>query len=337
MCEYDRRTARLPGKCLLTLTDEENQPTMTQPRPDSSNSALIPALLLFGGLTLILMALFAARPSVQPGEPVALRPTTEPTIEVIESPTVEPTVVAVNVLDPAKVAAGETIFQTTCAACHGFNAQGITGLGKTMIGSTFINGLTDDELLAFLNEGRDVSDPLNTTGVTMPAKGGNPALTDNDLYNVIAYIRSLNQPSDSAAVEPTAVPTASGPTPTPYVFVPLPLSSGDSTSEPTDVEPTPAPQASLFGSVGEALYVQNCAGCHGIDGGGVAYLSQPLSESTLLAERNGFGLLSFLNEAHPPVNPEVEFPHPYRGGYPELTDDELQQVIVYLYTLPSTP
>ncbi len=73
--------------------------------------------------------------------------------------------------------------------------MGITGLGKPLIGSQFVNGMTDEDFLNFLHVGRDVSDPLNTTGVTMPAKGGNPNLTDDDLLNVIAYVRSLNAPA----------------------------------------------------------------------------------------------------------------------------------------------
>lgn len=39
--------------------------------------------------------------------------------------------------------------------------------------------------------GRSLGDPLNTTGVTMPAKGNNPALTDEDLSNIVAYLRTL--------------------------------------------------------------------------------------------------------------------------------------------------
>jgi mono/diheme cytochrome c family protein len=95
-------------------------------------------------------------------------------------------------LDPAAVKAGRTTFMTVCATCHSPKATGIKGLGKPLIGSTFFNGHTDAELLAFLHTGRPVTNPLNTTGVTMPARGGRPDLTDTDLKNVITYIRSLN-------------------------------------------------------------------------------------------------------------------------------------------------
>ncbi|MBI1279899.1 MAG: c-type cytochrome [Anaerolineaceae bacterium] len=101
--------------------------------------------------------------------------------------------VVVVALDPVAVKAGKTTFMTVCAACHSPKATGIKGLGKPLIGSAFFNGHTDEELLAFLKKGRPVNDPLNTTGVTMPARGGRLSLTDTDLANVISYIRSLNQ------------------------------------------------------------------------------------------------------------------------------------------------
>jgi disulfide bond formation protein DsbB len=90
-------------------------------------------------------------------------------------------------------AAGQTKFVATCAACHGPEGQGIAGLGKDMTASEFIAGHTDQELVEFIKAGRDPSDPLNTTGVGMPAKGGNPALTDEDLFDIVAFIRSLRQ------------------------------------------------------------------------------------------------------------------------------------------------
>jgi mono/diheme cytochrome c family protein len=102
-----------------------------------------------------------------------------------------PVVVSIP-LDPAAVKAGRTTFMMVCAACHNPKATGIEGLGKPLIGSVFFNSHSDAELLAFLQKGRPVTDPLNTTGVVMPARGGRPTLTDNDLINVIAYIRSLN-------------------------------------------------------------------------------------------------------------------------------------------------
>lgn len=87
--------------------------------------------------------------------------------------------------------AGQEKFVATCSACHGPEGKGIQGLGKDMTASEFIGSKSDQELVEFIKQGRDPSDPLNSTGVAMPPKGGNPALTDEDLYDIVSYIRTL--------------------------------------------------------------------------------------------------------------------------------------------------
>src|SRR5690606_18316969 len=78
-----------------------------------------------------------------------------------------------------------------CAACHGPEGYGIPNLGKDLVNSEFVHSLTDEDLLTFIKTGRPLWDPLNTTGIDMPPKGGNPALTDEDIMALIAYLRSL--------------------------------------------------------------------------------------------------------------------------------------------------
>lgn len=89
--------------------------------------------------------------------------------------------------------AGEKVFASTCSACHGPAGEGVAGLGKDMTTSEFIRGKSDAELVEFIKVGRDPSDPLNTTGVAMLPKGGNPALSDDDLLDVVAFIRTLKK------------------------------------------------------------------------------------------------------------------------------------------------
>ena len=88
---------------------------------------------------------------------------------------------------------GKTLFATTCMACHGVDAKGITGLGKDLTASAFSKKLTDAQLVAFIEKGRDVSDPANTTHVPMPPKGGNASLTDVQIGDIVAYIRTLQK------------------------------------------------------------------------------------------------------------------------------------------------
>lgn len=92
--------------------------------------------------------------------------------------------------DPA---AGQTLFLGTCAACHGPAGHGLPGLGKDLVNSEFVAGQSDAELVDFITLGRGPDDPLNTTGVTMPAKGGKSSLSDEDLYNIVAYLRTIQK------------------------------------------------------------------------------------------------------------------------------------------------
>ncbi len=88
---------------------------------------------------------------------------------------------------------GQTLFTGTCSSCHGPDATGIAGLGKDLTTSTFIAEQTDAQLREFIKTGRPASDPANTTGVDMPPRGGNPAITDQDLVDIISYLRSIHK------------------------------------------------------------------------------------------------------------------------------------------------
>jgi mono/diheme cytochrome c family protein len=88
---------------------------------------------------------------------------------------------------------GEALFQTTCFACHGVDATGLPGQGKDLTTSAFTRGLSDREFVEFVKVGRRATDPLNTTGQDMPPYGGNPALSEQDLFDIVAYIRTLEK------------------------------------------------------------------------------------------------------------------------------------------------
>jgi len=105
-------------------------------------------------------------------------------------PTATPEPVAAVVGDPA---VGAKVYQTTCVACHGPDAKGVQGLGKTLhpSESEFVTTKTDEEMVEYIKVGRRIDDPLNTTGIDMPPKGGNPAMTEEDMFNVVAFIRTL--------------------------------------------------------------------------------------------------------------------------------------------------
>ncbi len=89
------------------------------------------------------------------------------------------------------LAIGKTLWMETCRSCHGLAGEGIPGQGKDQRNSAFIKSKNDQELLAFIKVGRMPFDPANTTGIQMPPRGGNPLLSDRNLLDIVAYVRTF--------------------------------------------------------------------------------------------------------------------------------------------------
>lgn len=98
-------------------------------------------------------------------------------------------------VDPA----AHEVFVASCSSCHGADAMGVAGLGKPLRTSAFIAQKSDKELLTFIKTGRPIWDAENTTGLDMPPKGGNPALSDEELHLIIGYLRAIH--TDDAGVD----------------------------------------------------------------------------------------------------------------------------------------
>ena len=74
---------------------------------------------------------------------------------------------------------------------RGKDAKGLPKLGKNLHDNEFTKSQSDAELVEFLKVGRQANHPLNETGVDMPPKGGDPSISDEDLVNVVAFLRTL--------------------------------------------------------------------------------------------------------------------------------------------------
>jgi cytochrome c5 len=140
----------------------------------------------------------ATEPPTSTPPPPTATPTTAPSATPTPPPTStpepEPAAAADDpgaAYDPAIIARGEQLY-VQCGACHGMDAQGVPNLGKDLTSTDFMRSHTDDELLQFIITGRPIWDPDNTTGIDMPSRGGNPALTNDDILAIIAYLRSLD-------------------------------------------------------------------------------------------------------------------------------------------------
>lgn len=92
---------------------------------------------------------------------------------------------------------GKELFSGTCFACHGPTGDGVPNLGPTLRASKFVAAKSDPDLIAFIKVGRMPGQPGSVMNGMMPAKGGNPALDDAGLRDIVAFLRQL-QASDRA-------------------------------------------------------------------------------------------------------------------------------------------
>jgi cytochrome c oxidase cbb3-type subunit 3 len=92
--------------------------------------------------------------------------------------------------DPATISAGQAIFKTTCAACHGEHGQGVVG-----------PNLTDD----FWLHGGKINDVFKTIKYGVPAKGmptWEKQLSAKQISDVANYVESLHDTNPAGAKEP---------------------------------------------------------------------------------------------------------------------------------------
>lgn len=80
---------------------------------------------------------------------------------------------------------GEKVFSQTCFACHGANGKGALPGVSDFSAADGPLAKTDDELATSIRDG--VATP--GAALSMPAKGGNPALSEEEIRAVLAYIR----------------------------------------------------------------------------------------------------------------------------------------------------
>jgi disulfide bond formation protein DsbB len=108
---------------------------------------------------------------------------------------------------------GQQVFVVTCASCHGFQAQGLPHQGAPLRSSAFVASHDDQSLIEFIKRGRPAKDPANTSGVPMPPRGNNPALSDARVADVVAFLRQVQaeakndgQPTAAVSVPAPATP-----------------------------------------------------------------------------------------------------------------------------------
>jgi mono/diheme cytochrome c family protein len=243
-------------------------------------------------------------------------------------------------LDLTAVARGQRLFAVACVACHGADAKGKPNLGKDLVTRSWTRKMSDQELADLIIAGRAATDPLNTTHVPMPPRGGRVDFGDRDIGDIVTYVRSLQDarrvtgplPKDvKVAVldfveEPTPVAA-----PAAVVAAAVTPAKADSTSaQPAGLDPAAITR-------GKRVYM-SCLACHGRTGEGVPKTGADLVHSTFVKAKTDAELLAFIKKGRAPGEPDskLNLAMPAKGGNPSLKDNQIQDVITYIRSLQQT-
>jgi mono/diheme cytochrome c family protein len=96
-------------------------------------------------------------------------------------------------VDPHAIERGRVVYAANCSSCHGAGGEGLEGSGKPLVTSTFVAQQSLPELVTFIESGRSLSDPANTTGIVMRPRGGNPMLAQGELRDVATFVAFLGR------------------------------------------------------------------------------------------------------------------------------------------------
>ena len=91
---------------------------------------------------------------------------------------------AASASDPVEM--GRKVYSQTCVACHGANGKGMIPGVSDFTKAEGPLSQSDEALIASIRDGLvKAGKPLS-----MPAKGGNPPLTDEEIQAVLEYLRT---------------------------------------------------------------------------------------------------------------------------------------------------
>jgi len=79
---------------------------------------------------------------------------------------------------------GEELYMKNCVVCHGYDGSGVMPGVSDLAEKKSWSEMDKEILLARLKKGIK-----NEAGISMPAKGGNPGLSDDDIDKIIDFMR----------------------------------------------------------------------------------------------------------------------------------------------------
>lgn len=249
------------------------------------------------------------------------------------------TLAALDANAPRVEQSGEQVYTAVCAACH---TPGALGAPK-------LNSKSDWG--PRLGQGFATLTKHAIEGIRqMPARGGNPDLSDIEVTRAVAYMANSGGASfkePEAEATPATVPATATPSPQPAAS-PAPTRAAQSTpsnTAPAKVTPPPAtatpavtkpaktvdapapvappapPKPAVGSGKGEAVYKQACAVCHAAGVAGAPKLTDKAAWGPRLAK----GVDVLYTSALKGIGAM-----PAKGGNPALADAEVKAAVDYM-------
>ena len=239
---------------------------------------------------------------------------------------------------------GEAVFTAVCTSCH---SAGVLGAPKI------------DDKAAWtprVQQGLDVLVNHAVNGIrSMPARGGDPTLSDEEITNAIVYMTGkaghdlsaqvkkadgaapaaaaapaeqaaapAAAPAEQAAAPAAAAPAAAAPAEqaaAPAAAAPAEQAAAPAAAAPAEQAAAPAAAAPAAGVDGEKVYKSVCFACHD---SGVAG-SPKLGDKAAWGPRIATGKDALHNSALHGKNAM-----PAKGGNPALSDDEVKAAVDFM-------
>ena len=194
---------------------------------------------------------------------------------------------------PAAQKSGKDIAAAACNACHATGAAGAPKIGdKAAWQARFDAGM--DSLM---------SNAINGKGA-MPARGGNPSLTDDDIQ---AAIISMLEDTGFEVASADAAPAAEAPAAAPAEEA---ASSGT---------------AGVDLAKGEDVYTKSCSTCHGMGIAGAPKVGDAAAWEARIAQ----GDQTLLDHAINGYQGSSGY-MPAKGGFAFLSDDDVAAAVAYM-------
>ena len=194
---------------------------------------------------------------------------------------------------------GEEVVKAVCAMCHAAGLMNSPKIGdKAQWQPRIAQGY--ETLVKHAIEGIR----------SMPARGGNPSLTDNEVASAVAHMANASGANFTAPAPKKAEASAA----------PVETAAPAATAAPaTETKVASSPAAS--GKSGEAVYKAVCAMCHA-----AGLMNAPkFGDKTQWAPRIKQGYDTLVHNAVKGIRSM-----PAKGGNPALTDDEVAGAVKYM-------